>query len=460
MAASAHSIVSYSLLAFAIAMPCVVVSFVFFVNVWRRVWAEKNVADEVGNEDGENDGSVASNAASVAYPHFTGAFRLAVARGDYDQVVQLAEKWQCGGAGRSRRKLRALLNAGPHGDYSGFSSIHVAAIEGHVRILEFLLCQGVNPNRMHLHSHFKAYSHLTHQERAPGGPGIGRTALHYATHNNHIPCVGILVRYGADYSLRDGFGEAPVDVAIRKGYNHIANLLIHIDHLRRAQSHMYMSQESSRGGNTNTIDEHSKRYSIQSDESNSSTLTTLAALAAGNVTKCNEEEKIGSRKRTKSTHSLITQLLMTTTILKESIATLTKTSRHSTDDRDASVHEKESEAGLSKADSGVEIAPLFLYFASALNEVGKAEDADSCTKRSEMKDVSVPRELDEKDSKSCGPFEINDGVALELPGYDGYGSAGTKLLKGTIIFRYRLLILYGSIVVQHLSCQGDKNMLY
>ena len=114
-------------------------------------------------------------------------------------------------------------------------------------------------------------------------PAQGRSALHYAALNNHIACVGVLVRYGANYSMKDAFGETPIAIAFRKGYREIATLLEHIDHIATARreraaapSKHVVSFDVSRSisSSSNT---HEHRVTAAASET-STTLSTQPAL--------------------------------------------------------------------------------------------------------------------------------------------------------------------------------------
>ena len=390
-------------------------------------------------------------------------------------------------------------------------------------MLEYLLrARGVHVDALHVQC-------MESKDR----PAQGRSALHYAALNNHIACVGVLVRYGANYSMKDAFGETPIAIAFRKGYREIATLLEHIDHIATARreraaapSKHVVSFDVSRSisSSSNT---HEHRVTAAASET-STTLSTLAALAAGGCTavtsdtlgttrrkvmeweqRCvsdrGEERGAGDESisgmhtgvRRSFTQVLMDQLLMTTTALQKTIVPVVggdetekerkETSEDGAEDIEVALKAETEADGVQKYTAvsfsdrgtethssddgddvhnscGPEVAPLFLYFASALSM--HPNDGAGDTSRdhlqhqiaasigdmpmlsdNEIADYSIGDEKRRECASDCARHrqcamerhnDENGGgkvKTLIAGGYDGYGSRGTSLLRGSTAFR-------------------------
>ncbi|MCP4147348.1 MAG: hypothetical protein GY757_06315 [bacterium] len=55
----------------------------------------------------------------------------------------------------------------------------------------------------------------------------GKTALHAAAFHNYIQCCALLLRAGADGSLKDRFGLTPVDYARKNGHKNLVDFFVH-----------------------------------------------------------------------------------------------------------------------------------------------------------------------------------------------------------------------------------------
>lgn len=49
----------------------------------------------------------------------------------------------------------------------------------------------------------------------------GRTAVHAAAFNNHVECMQLLLKYGAQISVSDTSGRTPVMVAANAGHSSV-----------------------------------------------------------------------------------------------------------------------------------------------------------------------------------------------------------------------------------------------
>jgi hypothetical protein len=79
-------------------------------------------------------------------------------------------------------------------DHMGATPLHLAVLEGHVEVVEYLLGEGSPPNATEAH---------------------GLTPLHYAVLRGHEEIVGLLLAAGADANYRSSVGSpTPVEVAV------------------------------------------------------------------------------------------------------------------------------------------------------------------------------------------------------------------------------------------------------
>ncbi|XP_046549573.1 LOW QUALITY PROTEIN: GA-binding protein subunit beta-1-like [Haliotis rubra] len=82
--------------------------------------------------------------------------------------------------------------------------LHVAAQEGHVEIVELLLDNSADIDAKDM---------------------LKMTPLHWATEKGHIPVVEILLKHSADTNFENKFDRTPLDIAIANGRTDIAQLL-------------------------------------------------------------------------------------------------------------------------------------------------------------------------------------------------------------------------------------------
>eukprot|EP00871_Galdieria_phlegrea_P005210 jgi/Galph1/5690/GphlegSOOS_G4405.1 len=84
------------------------------------------------------------------------------------------------------------------------SALHLAAANGHLAIVEFLIKQQVNVNAKN---------------------DSGNTPLHWAAWLGQLQVVEYLIKHGADVSLKNEFERTPLEEAVDKGYSSIVSLL-------------------------------------------------------------------------------------------------------------------------------------------------------------------------------------------------------------------------------------------
>ena len=89
---------------------------------------------------------------------------------------------------------------------NGYSALHIAARQGHVDIVEYLLAQGIEVDL---------------QDRR------GHTALHLAVWGQHEDIVDLLISHGANANHNKGQGQVtPLHVAAKRGNKVIAEKLL------------------------------------------------------------------------------------------------------------------------------------------------------------------------------------------------------------------------------------------
>jgi len=134
---------------------------------------------------------------------------LAVTRGDLAEVKRLVI--DCG--------------ANPNGQSTveGGTPLHTAADRGYLRIVEFLLEHGANPNMKNNYGstplHYAAmygYPEVVELLLEHGAnPNIqnryGYTPLHFAIEGCFVDVVRVLLDHGADPTIRDNEGRTPLD---------------------------------------------------------------------------------------------------------------------------------------------------------------------------------------------------------------------------------------------------------
>lgn len=156
---SVHAAVGYVLVALAVALPSAGVLMVKGILLVRGRRARGQIVRRRSGGSAPD-----SDAAATAEPHFCGSFRFAVAQGDLDLVVKMSRMWEDMGF-----NVTALLCNTAHGRDESFAPLHIAAVEGHCQIIEWLLRnRDVKVDALHLQCGQR-----------------GRTALHYAVLNNH-----------------------------------------------------------------------------------------------------------------------------------------------------------------------------------------------------------------------------------------------------------------------------------
>lgn len=88
---------------------------------------------------------------------------------------------------------------------NGETPLHVAALNGKVKVVEYLLSKGVAPN--------------VRDKR-------GRTPLHMAALRGHLSVIEALLKAGADPNARDEDGNTPLHYAAVVGYEDVVSYLV------------------------------------------------------------------------------------------------------------------------------------------------------------------------------------------------------------------------------------------
>ena len=87
---------------------------------------------------------------------------------------------------------------------NGYTALHVAAVEGHANVAEFLLANGADANAANNNDY---------------------TPLHFAVLEGHQDVVEVLLANGAHVNPRNWNGKTPLRLALDKGHDEIARLL-------------------------------------------------------------------------------------------------------------------------------------------------------------------------------------------------------------------------------------------
>ena len=141
-----------------------------------------------------------------------------------------------------REKKHTLLNTRGQGttdEALGNTAAHWAAAKGHEQLLDELLSAGLD-----VHTRNNADS----------------TPLHSAALNNHIGCVRILRKHGADPHLQDEFGDSPMSVAERANRVDVLEALTAaVEFLKDARTHS-CAQASRTGAGENLRAEGNRAF--------------------------------------------------------------------------------------------------------------------------------------------------------------------------------------------------------
>lgn len=99
-----------------------------------------------------------------------------------------------------------LHNGNAHAtDKSGWTPLHDAAIQGHAEIVTLLIDAGADVNAQDTEDHY--------------------TPLHDAARMNHANIVKLLLAAGADRSLKDKYGDTPLDIAQEYDLQDVVDIL-------------------------------------------------------------------------------------------------------------------------------------------------------------------------------------------------------------------------------------------
>lgn len=88
--------------------------------------------------------------------------------------------------------------------YSANTPLHVAAFNGHLRVVQDLVVHGAYINSVNK---------------------MGETPLYMAAQSGYLEVVAFLLSHGADVNLVSKSGESPIEVAIRRGHNAVVHTL-------------------------------------------------------------------------------------------------------------------------------------------------------------------------------------------------------------------------------------------
>ncbi|XP_013406240.1 GA-binding protein subunit beta-1-like [Lingula anatina] len=199
-------------------------------------------------------------------------------------------------------------------DWLGTSPLHFASMYGHEATAEVLLRAGISRDartkvdRTPLHvaaqnGHTNIVELLIkNQADVEAKDMLKMTPLHWAVEKGHVPVIEILLKHGADVHCENKFDKSPIDVAVWNGRYDISQLLqtkqmenegastsgasrgITVSESDAAAAELTVSEDAIptsalvelvTNHNTGTV----PKTSVSSDQSSTSVLATLAALA-------------------------------------------------------------------------------------------------------------------------------------------------------------------------------------
>lgn len=117
-------------------------------------------------------------------------------------------------------------------DCFNVTALHTASFKGHLLCVELLLKAKAKPSvPLKLSSHVPMKSSNFGYEIMPQLSGT--TPLHLASAKNHVDCVRILIRFGADINAVDEKGRTSLYIAAESGFQHC--VLTHLKHCEGRQ---------------------------------------------------------------------------------------------------------------------------------------------------------------------------------------------------------------------------------
>jgi hemoglobin len=177
----------------------------------------------------------------------------AVRAGDADRAIALAgdslpllSVMLASGQSRLLDYVRERVTGDPsliRGRFAGRTLLHVAAAQGNLSMVEFLLRLGADPNAMDGGRHTPLYS-AGNECQTPGGPDVVRalvragaavdandgvkhcTALHMAARRGNVEIAVALLDLGADIDARDSLGVTPLRRALNCKKPGVVSLLL------------------------------------------------------------------------------------------------------------------------------------------------------------------------------------------------------------------------------------------
>ncbi|XP_041355674.1 GA-binding protein subunit beta-1-like isoform X2 [Gigantopelta aegis] len=206
--------------------------------------------------------------------------------------------------------VRALMSNGAPftTDWLGTSPLHFAAQYGHCRTAEVLLRAGISRDartkvdRTPLHvaaqeGHLEIVELLlSNSADVDAKDMLKMTPLHWATEKGHLQVIEVLLRHAADVTFENKFDHTPLDIAISNGRTDLAQIIQLAQHTDLAcaegETVTIETTENQAGeGLIATEDElnDSDKSASNCDQSSTSVLATLAALAEATAPRTNTQ---------------------------------------------------------------------------------------------------------------------------------------------------------------------------
>ncbi len=114
-----------------------------------------------------------------------------------DQALKLIKKYQTMAVFENEK----LVSLDQHAKFDGDTPFHVAAYDGNIEDLKFMLLCGINVNIL---------------------GDIGNTALHYAVMTEQIEAINFLINMGASLKIKNEYGDLPEDL-VNTSNNELVN---------------------------------------------------------------------------------------------------------------------------------------------------------------------------------------------------------------------------------------------
>ena len=110
-------------------------------------------------------------------------------------------------------------------DSHTWTSLHLAAWNGHLEAAELLIRHGAEINAKTNYTGFVLL--LVNETMSDLKNGLNQsTPLHFAARNGHLGIVALLLNHGADFTVSNNLNNTPIDLAAKNGHFEVVNYLL------------------------------------------------------------------------------------------------------------------------------------------------------------------------------------------------------------------------------------------